>query len=185
MTLPNGFKKDLAACLGDRRVADIVYDTLNDVGADGSGSFTTVVATTSYSVSDVVLNATGLQLDTNCGIAFFGNTGTNEITVSANKADALSIKDSAGDLIVLETTTGARVITIGGGVAADSVQVGGVASAKIGFRAATPQSAVTYTITNDVTDRTFDANANSTLELADVVATLLKDLAAMGLLTTA
>ena len=33
-----------------------------------------------------------------------------------------------------------------------------------------------YTITNDTTDRTFDANANSTLELADVVATLLKDL---------
>lgn len=36
----------------------------------------------------------------------------------------------------------------------------------------------TYTITNDVTDRTFDANATSIAELADVTATLIRDLAA-------
>lgn len=39
-----------------------------------------------------------------------------------------------------------------------------------------------WTITNDVTDRTFDANAGSVLELADVVATLIRDLAATGII---
>ena len=34
----------------------------------------------------------------------------------------------------------------------------------------------TYTITNDVTDRTFDANSTTTAELADVLATLIRDL---------
>lgn len=39
-----------------------------------------------------------------------------------------------------------------------------------------------YTITNDNTDRTFDANAESILETADVVATLIRDLAALNIL---
>ena len=34
-----------------------------------------------------------------------------------------------------------------------------------------------YTITNDTTDRTYDANATSAAELADVLATLIRDLA--------
>lgn len=42
-----------------------------------------------------------------------------------------------------------------------------------------------YTITNDTTDRTFDADTVAVAELADVVATLIKDLAAVGALTTA
>ena len=33
-----------------------------------------------------------------------------------------------------------------------------------------------YTITNDQTDRTFDADAVTTAELADIVATVIKDL---------
>ena len=41
-----------------------------------------------------------------------------------------------------------------------------------------------YTITNDTTDRTFDANSTSTAELADVLATLLKDLEDAGIVTT-
>lgn len=35
----------------------------------------------------------------------------------------------------------------------------------------------TYTITNDSTDRTFDANSTTVAELADVLATLIRDLA--------
>jgi hypothetical protein len=40
-----------------------------------------------------------------------------------------------------------------------------------------------YTITNLVTDRTYDANATSTDELADVLGTLLTDLRAKGIVT--
>lgn len=43
----------------------------------------------------------------------------------------------------------------------------------------------TYTITNDLTDRAFDADAVAVTELADVVATLLKDLETAGVLKTA
>jgi hypothetical protein len=40
-----------------------------------------------------------------------------------------------------------------------------------------------YTVTNVTTDRTYDANATSTAELADVLGTLIADLTSYGLLT--
>lgn len=45
-------------------------------------------------------------------LIFNGATGANEIRVPTNLADALSIEDSAGDLIKFDTTTGTQVITI-------------------------------------------------------------------------
>lgn len=42
-----------------------------------------------------------------------------------------------------------------------------------------------YTITNDTEDRTFDADTVAVAELADIVATLINDLAAVGIVTTA
>ena len=45
-------------------------------------------------------------------VTFEGATGENEIVVPTNLADALSIKDSVGDLIVLTTTTDANAVTI-------------------------------------------------------------------------
>lgn len=57
-----------------------------------------------------------LTVDTILNIAkdveFTGATGVNQITVPTNLADALSIIDSAGDLIVIDTTTGTQVLTI-------------------------------------------------------------------------
>lgn len=54
---------------------------------------------------------------------------------------------------------------------------------QIGFYGVGPVArSAGWTITNDVTDRTFDANAGSVLELADVVATLIRDLAATGII---
>lgn len=48
-----------------------------------------------------------------------------------------------------------------------------------------PATQQTYTITNDSTDRAFDANTVAVDELADVVATLIKDLQALGFVLTA
>ena len=42
--------------------------------------------------------------------------------------------------------------------------------------------AVTYTITNGTTDRTYDADATSTAELADILYTLIQDLKLLGLI---
>jgi hypothetical protein len=45
-------------------------------------------------------------------INFLGATSENEIIVPTNLADSLSIKDTAGDLIVITTTTGSQLVTI-------------------------------------------------------------------------
>ena len=54
---------------------------------------------------------------------------------------------------------------------------------EIGFFGVTPVArAAAYTPTNVTTDRSYDANATSTDELADVLGTLIADLQAYGLL---
>lgn len=45
-------------------------------------------------------------------IALDGGTGVNTLTITDNVADALSIVDSSGDLIVFNTTTGSEVIAV-------------------------------------------------------------------------
>ena len=58
-------------------------------------------------------------------INFTGATGENEIVVPANLADTLSVKDSVGDLIVITTTTGSRLITLSPAVElATSLKIG-------------------------------------------------------------
>jgi len=53
----------------------------------------------------------------------------------------------------------------------------------VGFYAVTPVArSAGWTITNDQTDRTFDADTVAVAELADVVATLITDLAATGII---
>jgi hypothetical protein len=45
-----------------------------------------------------------------------------------------------------------------------------------------PYNPSAYTVTNDITDRTYDADATSTAELADVLGTLIADLQTLGLI---
>lgn len=44
-----------------------------------------------------------------------------------------------------------------------------------------PQN-VTYVVTNDTTDRTFDADTATLTDVSDVLATLIRDLAAAGII---
>lgn len=64
-----------------------------------------------------------------------------------------------------------------GGTSRISYDTNGVA-----FNGATPAARPDYTTTNGSTDRTFDANATSVDELADIVHTVISDLISMGLL---
>ena len=50
------------------------------------------------------------------------------------------------------------------------------------FRIGATPGVFTYTVSNETEDRTFDANATSTDELADVPGTLINDLASRGIL---
>jgi hypothetical protein len=69
-------------------------------------------------------------------ITLDGATGVNILTVTDNVADALSIVDSSGDLLVFDTRTGAEVLTIGvpntvlvGTASTSAIRVGDEASA--------------------------------------------------------
>lgn len=52
----------------------------------------------------------------------------------------------------------------------------------VAFNGATPAAQPDYTVTNRTTDRTYDCNATTTDELADVLGTLILDLTNIGLL---
>jgi len=61
-------------------------------------------------------------------------------------------------------------------------KIGTASTQKLGFWGVTPvvqRSA--YTVTNHITDRSYDANATSVAELADVLGTLLVDLRSIGI----
>ena len=59
----------------------------------------------------------------------------------------------------------------------------GASGSSLGFYGATPVvRSAAYTVTNHTVDRTYDANASSTSELADVLGTLLLDLINNGLM---
>jgi len=71
-------------------------------------------------------NADTLELNV---LTFNGATGVNEIHLTTNLADALSIEDTAGDLVKFDTTTGTQILTITPALAiatADKLTVGGV-----------------------------------------------------------
>lgn len=56
-----------------------------------------------------------------------------------------------------------------------------VNSTGVAFNGATPVARPTYSVSNLVTDRSYNANSTSTAELADVLGTLIADLRALGL----
>ena len=203
MTLPNGFKKDLAACLGDRRVADIVYDTLNDAGADGSGTFTTVVATTSVSSpvltsvttvnttgdvacftldgngivmsnnQDITINGGDLLLIGGADLTFTGTTGQNHIFITDNLAASLDVKISGGNTFLLFDTTDS-----------DEKVTLGPAGCKLAFRGATPQAAPDWTAwTGNATRSTIATGSATATQCAEAIKAIVDDLLALGIFT--
>jgi len=79
------------------------------------------VAKKMYLGTDLVLVGKGIDMST-------AGTGVYNITLKTNMADALSIKDSAADMIVFDTSTGSPAITL---VPNTSV-TGGIDSTDIG-----------------------------------------------------
>lgn len=91
---------------------------------------------------------------------------------ASGTAAPLSIGDltiSDGKNIILDSTTGTKI--------------GTATTQKLGFYNATPIARPgTYTPTNVVADRSYDANATTVDELADVLGTLIADLQSLGLI---
>jgi hypothetical protein len=115
-----------------------------------------VASTTALSVDNVAVSA---------AIADFKDNGSSVWTI----ADGGALTAAEGINMIFGTATGTKI--------------GTATTQKIGFWNATPAvQPSAYTATNVTTDRSFDANATSINELADVLGTLITDLKTIGLL---
>lgn len=106
-------------------------------------------------------------------VDFYDDNRTNQwgrIVATSTEFEVRSVR--LNNHVMLTATDGVGVQT---GVEFDPAT--GVA-----FNGGTPTAPPTYTPTNVTTDRSYDANATSTAELADVLGTLIADLQAIGLL---
>ena len=155
------------------------------------------VAKKAYIGTDLVLVAKGIDMST-------AATGVYEITLKADQADALSIKDSTGDLMAFDTSDGALAITFTAAVALNGqvtlgdainialntttgTKIGTAVDQKLGFWNVDPvvqqasadqadQGAMTATLTG------VDTGTDMTSTQA---ATIVADLAALDTLLTA
>lgn len=71
-----------------------------------------ITVTPALTVTGLITSNGGLTLSGAVDLTFSGTTGQPEIVVPTNLADALSIRDSAADIIVITTTTGQPAVTI-------------------------------------------------------------------------
>jgi hypothetical protein len=94
-------------------------------------------------------------------LIFNGATGINEIRVPTNLADALSIESSAGDIVVLDTTTGTVVWNFSAAVRVNVLgdfQGGNATTDLVAFHGSTPtDQCAAYTQTFATADRTHSA----------------------------
>ena len=101
-----------ATGVNEIRVPDNLADALSIEGAHGDFIiFVTTNAGEKIRVIEAVDFEDDVTLKGAIDVIFSGTTGQSEVVVQTNLADALSVKDSAGDLIVICTTTGSQSIT--------------------------------------------------------------------------
>ena len=124
-------------------------------------------------------DATPADGDVLSKIAFDGNdSGGNQTTYAIIDARIVDVTNTTedGSLDFLVRSDGSLVSAIKMEGADTS------SSPKIGIYGVTPvEQGPAYTVTNLVTDRTYDANSTTVEELADVLGSLLADLKVQGL----
>lgn len=106
-----------------------------------------------------LFNAIGvISADT---LVFDGATGTNEIQIPTNLADALSLESTAGDVFYIDTSTGAVVFNFGADVRVNilgSAQIGNATADLVAFHGSTPtDQCAAYTQTYSTAARTIPA----------------------------
>lgn len=112
-------------------------------------------------------------------------TGTvNQITVT-NGAGSITLSTPQDIGTASTPTFGGLTIADGGNIVLNTTtgtKIGTATTQKIGFWNTTPAvQPPAYTITNDTTDRTYNADATTVDELADIIATMYRDLKAVGI----
>jgi hypothetical protein len=105
------------------------------------------------------------------GTNFSGSSNGTFIGVNSLSAFTGNLLDMQIDGVTFIKITNSKAITIGS------------STSTIGFYGQTPAARPSaYTVTNGTTDRSFDADATSLDEIADVLGTLINDLKTIGLL---
>lgn len=146
-------------------------------------AFTADAALTITATSAILsLDGTGIETSATTITADAG------LAIATTTTGALSLDSGTTGAVNLGTGASAKTITIGNttgatGVVYDAGSGGHAFTGNIGFYGTTPvaQSAA-YSVSNAATDRTYDANSTTLNELADVLATLIADLQATGLI---
>ena len=126
-------------------------------------------------------DATPNDGDTINAFSFFGedSAGNKELYASMGFAmvDVTTTSEDGRWLVSVNSDGDEGYLALHMEGSAGSVFGGGM----LGFRDQTAVVAQTYTVTNQITDRGYNANAATVDELADVLATLLQDLDDMGI----
>ena len=134
---------------------------------------------------------TGWTVTTRRGVHLLGlgvNTGTLTNNYGLHIENHDDGSNNIGVLIEMDTGDGDAIETRGDArcLFGGEVEIDGDLNhdgANAGFRAVAPVAlSPAYSITNVVTDRSYDANATDILEIADVLGTVVADLQAQGLL---
>ena len=121
-------------------------------------------------------------------IGFDGYTGIMNGAMTADSSNYALLQGSSGDTylnaasgqgISVRTAHNEEMSIVAGAVLVNNdLKVSG----EVGFNGATPAARPDYTTTNVTTDRSYNANATTIDELADILGTLIADLTAIGLL---
>jgi hypothetical protein len=115
MAVSSQLNNALIVALSNQSAATEFVGYINDI-LDGTYTITTFVSTsatiTTLTGTDATLTGT-LTLSSGADLAFSGTTGTNEIWLTDNLADALSVKIAGGaDLLVAITTDNSESLKI-------------------------------------------------------------------------
>ena len=121
-------------------------------------------------------------------------TGDLRVSSGLNVGGTTTLANGEGifttSLAVGKTTAAANALDVTGKIACTShVEIDGDLDhdgSQVGFYGVTPVARpAAYTITNDTSDRTLDADTVTVSDVADVLATVIRDLASQGLLQVA
>jgi hypothetical protein len=152
---------------------------------DGATGDTTIAGALLVNVDSVT--ALEAQGDDDGIFAVTNSAGSARLvvdTVNNSGAGYVNLANSAG-LVIYSDNFSTKKFEVGGATG-DTMIVGALNhdGSTVGFFGVTPATRpTTYSVTNLVTDRSYDANATTTAELADVLGTLIADLRTMGLVT--
>jgi hypothetical protein len=192
----------ISSWYGFRHIPDIVadqktviltssYDYYASPVFDGDGFGGLLILVSHYGLYCETDFQSGAQFTSRYGVYFADNvstlTGGNQYALYIENLGSGSASNTGIRSLMADgkfiNHTGVATSYFGGDVEVEAEFWHSDSESTLGFFGRTPVGLpANYTITNDATDRAYDADATNVAELADVLATVIRDLVAYGLL---